>query len=340
MSERRRHESDGEGGNGRRTKKQRIESMKGEIQVLQEQLQQRDERINHMQEDIEVLRRQIEDRQDADHQALQAADGNAPPSKSDIKLWKKEAQNAGRRAASLHAPFLDVDSLGGHQVQENLEQILNDVQKAKDEDSSLEDDDKPARFFDFAHFDIPDPVETTRELVFHLLRSPGNLWLDEWFQDALKLGARKQRGDLVHAIAKYHEKIFDITDPRFEDRRKRADIPQVQNMSHTFMHTGEDDPVEDFFKDKIIVWVLRLLLNGPSAIRTGRRSPKSRKAHVDMWHVKIVTPSLLAFAATAIKFVLSGQPSFEEVSGETNYTKWYLSRLGLLEGLYADEPDA
>ncbi|KAG9077010.1 hypothetical protein FS749_011153, partial [Ceratobasidium sp. UAMH 11750] len=119
----------------------------------------------------------------------------------------------------------------------------------------------------------------------------------------------------------------------------RTELPEVQHLAHTFLHTAPDDPLEDFFKDECIVWVLRLLLNGPGAILTGRHSPKSRKPHADMWHIKSITPSLLAFAATVIKFVLSGEPSFEEASGPMNYTNWYLSRLGLLEGVFADEVD-
>ncbi|KAG9079102.1 hypothetical protein FS749_008831 [Ceratobasidium sp. UAMH 11750] len=155
----------------------------------------------------------------------------------------------------------------------------------------------------------------------------------------MELGVRKQRGDLAHSVAKYHEKIFGITDERFMDRKKRTELPEVQHLARTFLHTAPDDPLEDFFKDECIVRVLRLLLNGPGAILTGRRSPKSRKPHADMWHIKGITPSLLAFAATVIKFVLSGEPSFEEASGPMNYTDWYLSRLGLLEGVSADEVD-
>ncbi|KAG8735342.1 hypothetical protein FRC10_010693 [Ceratobasidium sp. 414] len=239
----------------------------------------------------------------------------------------------------MHTPFLDVDALADHQVQSHLDQILDDVQHAKEPDNELEDKDNPAVFWDNPCFNIPDPVDIARKLIFNLPKSPGKIWLDEWFQDAIRQGLRKQRGDLVYAVAKYHEKIFNITDPAFEDHLARREIPEVQQLSTTFMHTAANDPLDVFFKDECIVQVLQLLLNGHSAIHTGHRSSKSCQPHVEMWHIKFITPSLLAFAATVIKFVLSGEPSFKEASGAVNYTKWYLARLGLLEGIYADKPN-
>lgn len=53
--------------------------------------------------------------------------------------------------------------------------------------------------------------------------------------------------------------------------------------------------------DSYYTQVIRLLLNGPSAIRTGRRSSKSRRPHAQMWHIRVVTPSLIAFATTVVR---------------------------------------
>ncbi|QRV96206.1 hypothetical protein RhiJN_25818 [Ceratobasidium sp. AG-Ba] len=269
----------------------------------------------------------------------QTADSNAPLSKEDVKYWKGKAQIAGRRVAAMYAPFFDTESLADQRVESHMDEILDQAQKAHESDNDLDDEVNPSFAWDTPRFDIPDNIDMVRELIFNLPKSPGRHWMDEFFQDAINLGVRKMRGDFVHAIAKNGGKIFEVHDSRFEDRAKRPDIPEVQELLGSFMHTKPDDSLDIFFKDECIVRTLRLLLNGPSAIRTGRRSAKSRKAHVDMWHVKFITPSLLAFAATAIKFVLSGEPSFEEASGSVNYTKWFLARLGLLQGLYHDHPD-
>ncbi|KAG8734945.1 hypothetical protein FRC10_011168 [Ceratobasidium sp. 414] len=327
----------------RQAKKQRkhekYQKLKADFTALQEQNRDLLENNRELLEEVEALRRESrepgEDRQDEQH-----VEENTRVSKEEIKYWKKIAQVSGRRAGVLYAPFLKSEPLADHRIQARMGDILNEVQQAKESDNELEDDDNPAIFWDSPHFDIPDPIDITRELIYNLPRSPGMHWLDEWFQDAFALGVRKQRGDLVHSVAEYHEKIFDIADPAFEDHEARRQSPEVQDLLRTFLHTTEEDPVDQFFKSDCIVRVLRLLLNGPAAIRTGRRSSKSRKPHVDMWHVKFITPSLLALAATVIKFVLSGEPSFEETSGPTNYTAWYLGRLELLEGFYADESDA
>ncbi|KAG9077119.1 hypothetical protein FS749_011023 [Ceratobasidium sp. UAMH 11750] len=178
-----------------------------------------------------------------------------------------------------------------------------------------------------------------RELIFHLPKSPGKAWAEEWFLDSLRLGARKQRGDLAHAIVKDYEKIFDIHDARFEDRTTRSEIPEVQDLINTFMHTNADDPLDTFFRHKSILRVLQLLLIGPSAIRAGHRSAKAREPHAAMWHINSVTPSLLVFVAMIIHFVLSGEPSLEEASGPTNYTKWYRNHLRLIKSLYVVHRD-
>lgn len=71
---------------------------------------------------------------------------------------------------------------------------------------------------------------------------------------------RKQRGDIVHAVAKYYEKIFEITDPAFENRSTRSEMPEVQELLENFMHIGEEDDdgeidLSMFFRDKCIVRV-------------------------------------------------------------------------------------
>ncbi|KAG9084647.1 hypothetical protein FS749_005064 [Ceratobasidium sp. UAMH 11750] len=276
------------------------------IRELQERLREVTESNQRMQEENAALRQQRGDHHEAGP-GPEAARGNARLNKADIRFWGDQATIAGRKTAAMHGPFVEGEALADQQVEAHMGDIVDKVKRAKEPDNDLPDEENPALYWDTPCFDIPGPVEIARDLIFHLPRSlPGNLWFDQFFQDKLQLGIRKQRGDIVYAVAKNHEKIFDIGDPAFEDRAQRCEMPEVQRLLKTFMHTSEADPPNMFFKDACIVRVLRLLLNGSSAIRTGRRSPKARKPHVEMWHVKFITPSLLAFAATVIKFVLSG----------------------------------
>ncbi|KAG9076170.1 hypothetical protein FRC06_009664, partial [Ceratobasidium sp. 370] len=199
-------------------------------------------------------------------------------------------------------------------------------------------------YWDQPRFSIPGSVDLVEEMIFHLPKSPGTNWLESWFQDAIKLGLRKQRGDIVHSVAKRYEKIFDIHDPAFEDRKQCSELEEVQVLMANFLHIGEEDTegkldLSMFFRDECVVRVIRLLLHGASAIQTGRHSSKSRKSHTQMWHIKKVTLSLLAFAAT-IKFVLSGKPSFDEAGqpGGVNYSEYFLARLHILEEVYEADP--
>ncbi|KAG8731394.1 hypothetical protein FRC10_001769 [Ceratobasidium sp. 414] len=245
-----------------RNKKQQKEWTREEIHTLQDQLRERDEAIGQMQEDIE-----LEDQPAAAPGPQHADDGGEPRlSRSEVKTWMKYARIAGCRAAVLHEPFPNIDALGDHQVQAHLEEILADVQKAKDSDEELDDENNPALFFDTPRFDVAGLVDMAREIIFHLPKSPGKAWLEEWFLDPLKLGAWKQHGDLAHAIVENYQKIFDIYDQRFEDCATRCEIPEVENLTETFMHTAHNNPMDIFFRHKCIVRVLRLLLNGPSAI--------------------------------------------------------------------------
>lgn len=103
--------------------------------------------------------------------------------------------------------------------------------------------------------------------------------------------------------------------------------------------------------------MLRCLLHGASAIEDGRRSSKSRRPHAQLWQVKQVTPSLLAFAATVVSklcffdilldshtlkihFVLSGKSSFEESGSGVNYSDWYFARLQLIKAVHDRHQDA
>ncbi|QRV91942.1 hypothetical protein RhiJN_19960 [Ceratobasidium sp. AG-Ba] len=337
MSRRRRLPSDDEAPMPPRPSKRR--QLKEDLNNVQNELLEEREMRMRAQEENENLRQQVAHRGDQPESET-ASEGNV--SRSDLKSLKKAATVAGRRAGPLYAPFLEVDALSDQKVQDNIGTILEEVRQAQESDNELEDDVNPAKRFENPWFDIPDTLDIVREMLFSLPKSPGKRWLDDWFQEKVKLGLRKQRGDIVHAVAKHYEKVFDIHDSDFEDRKKRSQMPEVQELSATFLHISEDDPLETFFRHNCIVRrskVLRLLLNGPAAILSGHRSAKTRKSHAEQWNIQCIIPSLLAFAATVIKFVLSGEPSFEEASGSVNYSTWFVERLKLLEGIYHNQPD-
>ncbi|KAG8727615.1 hypothetical protein FRC12_022360 [Ceratobasidium sp. 428] len=77
---------------------QKKEQMKQEIQLLQTDLQERDEHIARLEEDMETLRQQLEDHggEDQDHHA----DSDAP-SKAEIKLMKKAVRGWISRAPRI-----------------------------------------------------------------------------------------------------------------------------------------------------------------------------------------------------------------------------------------------
>ncbi|KAG8726165.1 hypothetical protein FRC10_007413 [Ceratobasidium sp. 414] len=180
MAPRRQHEGDEEeaAGPGRhRNKKQQKEW------TWEDWLCECDEAIGQMQEDIEVLCRQLEDRPAAAPGPQHVDDGGEPRlSRSEVKTWMKYARIAGRRAAVLHEPFPNIDALGDHQVQAHLEEILADVQKAKDSDEELDNKNNPALFFDTPRVNVAGPVDMACKIIFHLPKSPGKcqdliLWL-------------------------------------------------------------------------------------------------------------------------------------------------------------------
>lgn len=227
------------------------------------------------QEELEALQQRLEE--DQLHYNRRAPNRL---SDEERQFWEGAATTAGRRAAALYAPFLRVECLVGHQVQGQFEQILDEVKKASNTDGEpeLEDAVNPALYWDSPRFDIPDPVDLAREIIYSLPKSPGQLWFEEWFQKKvsthslisncskfnnrfqLKDGIRKQRSDIAFSVAHEYHKIFGITGTEFQDRAKRPDIPEVQEISEGFMHIGEEDDdgelkLSSFFRDECIVKV-------------------------------------------------------------------------------------
>ncbi|KDN38157.1 hypothetical protein RSAG8_09660, partial [Rhizoctonia solani AG-8 WAC10335] len=326
----------------KRDLKKQLKEMRKDIKLLQKRTMEAEEGRVHAEKEKEALQAQTDEGNlplGADNVDSRAS--NLSPSQ--LKEWKAITRTAGARAAALYDPFLDVEPLAGHQVQSKIDMILDDVKRVQEADEELDAARNPAVYWKTGRFGCPLWVDMSREMIFHLPKSPGKMWLEVWFQHEVGEGARKQRSALVHFTAVFYEKIFGFVSKNFKDHELHPNIPQVQALQN-FLHINEKDDegnpsLEFLFMDKVIVRVLRLLLFGQSAIETGRHSPKARKAHAKQWHIKHITPSLLAFAATAIQYVLSGDGLLEVGSGSIDYPAWYRGHLQILKGVYERFPD-
>ncbi|KDN42569.1 hypothetical protein RSAG8_06712, partial [Rhizoctonia solani AG-8 WAC10335] len=325
--------------------KKQMKQMRKDIKLLQKKVMEAEEGQARAEKEKEALQAQIDEgngpniRLGTDN----VESGASKLSESKLEEWKSIARTAGGRAMVLYDPFLDIEPLAGHQVQSKIDKILDDVMQAQEGDEELDEECNPAIYWKTERFTCPSWVDMTREMIFHLPRSPGKMWLERWFQHEIGKGARKLRSTIAHYTALHYEKIFGFVNRNFKDREKRPNLPEVQALQN-FLHINERDDegnliMENVFRDPIIVRVLRLLLFGQSAVETGYRSPKARKAHAKQWHTTHITPSLLAFAATIILFVLSGDGLLEVGSGSTDYPAWYRGRLQLLKGVYERYPD-
>ncbi|KEP46313.1 hypothetical protein V565_206070 [Rhizoctonia solani 123E] len=294
------HEIDGEDNLRGMSKKE----MRQVIRDLQGQQLAMEEDRNRLQKENEALKHTMNAQEDAANESDTELEQSGP-SALEITRWKKYARAAGGRAGALFDPFLNHRVLADHQVQAHIRDILREVRQAKDGGDGLEDDDNAALYWDTVRFETPGPIALAREMMFNLPMSPNGLWLRDWFQDEIRAGIRKLRSIFVYDLARCYSNIFGFTNIGFKNRSERPNLPEVQALSD-FMHMEAVDEEGHpdftlFFKDQCIARSLRLLLLGESAI-LGKRSSKARDSHAKLWHVKYITPSLLAFVATAEVF--------------------------------------
>lgn len=143
-------------------------------------MQQRIEREN------QALRAQVGQQNGQNQQANAGDEANAPNhatlKKSEVLEWQARARVAGRRAAALYNPFIELDTLAGHQVQAHIDEILDDVKRSQEGDDELDEGHNPAVYWDTPRFNTPGPVDLAREMIYHLPKSPGKVWLEDWFQ--------------------------------------------------------------------------------------------------------------------------------------------------------------
>ncbi|KAG8696682.1 hypothetical protein FRC08_007002 [Ceratobasidium sp. 394] len=274
-------------------------------------------------------------------------------SDAELARHKSIAASTGRRAAVLHMPFMEDDYLFDHRVHEVMDRLLAEVIKASldpadpeaDKGEELADESNPKKFWDSWRFDVPDAVDMAREIIYRMPPGAGEWWFKGYFKSSFLDGYRKIRGNVVFYIAKNHDNILGIVDKRFVDKKIRVTMPEVEELRDTFQYqeyppedkalAGKPNPHTVFWHD-CIMKTIRYIYSGESAISTGARSKKARNSHSELWHMKEVQPPAIAFAVTAIDYVLSGEPSFEKATVKSKYQSFFNGRLGLLQWLHQD----
>ncbi|KDN40331.1 hypothetical protein RSAG8_08241, partial [Rhizoctonia solani AG-8 WAC10335] len=317
------------------------------IRTLQEDNQQKDRELNRLSEQIAELQRNRDESGNRGPHGSSAAQNG----KTAQEEWATHANAAGRRAAVLHMPFMEDDFLIGHQVQAALPTIISDVKKAakadddegEDPEDMLPPERDPRLYWAEYCFGVPAPVDMVREILFHMPANAGKYWNKPWFQQSFKEGRRRVRTEIAYDVAQNYNTIFEFTDKRFLDKANRVEMPEVQELRNTFQYTFNEvthkPDIRTFYRHPCILRVLRLVFHGPSAITNGRRSAKARSSRANGWHVREVSPPMLAFAATVIDFVLSGEASFEASSEYSNYKEFFHGRLALMESFFDAHPE-
>ncbi|KAG9082430.1 hypothetical protein FRC07_014206, partial [Ceratobasidium sp. 392] len=264
---------------------------------------------------------------------------------------RAEAASAGRCAAVVHMPFMDDDYLFDHRIRTVLPRLLSDVKKAslepddpeaEEDGEELRDEHNPKLYWEWCRLRIPEPVKMTREIIYNLPPGVGKHWFKDWFKDQFLDGHRKIRADIVFHIAKNHNLIFGIADPRFRDKKVRPTLREVKRLRKDFRYQNLPPPNQNLsdpntvFRHECIVKTIRYIFSGESAIADGARSSMSRHSHAVLWHMKEVPPAVIAFA---IDFVLSSEGSFEKSSPESDYAHFFQGQLEIMKKLQADHPD-
>ncbi|KAB5587429.1 hypothetical protein CTheo_9133 [Ceratobasidium theobromae] len=181
------HAAEQANGNSNNNQGQKLSKrqMRQDIRDLQQWVLQAEEEQQQVQRENQALQAQAGGRgrslEVEDHEANAA--GQKKLSKSEILAWKSKAKIAGGRVVALYEPFLNIDQLAGHLVQIHIDEILDDIKQAKSADNGLGDEHNPAIYWDIPHFHVPGPIDMAREMIYHLPKSPGKIWLEDWFQE-------------------------------------------------------------------------------------------------------------------------------------------------------------
>ncbi|KDN35212.1 hypothetical protein RSAG8_11787, partial [Rhizoctonia solani AG-8 WAC10335] len=329
--------------------------MKKDIRDLQNQVLQAQEAQQRAEEENRALKEQINRRTAPNGNGAEGDATNHPKlSSSEIKAWKKRAKLAGSRVTALYEPFLDLEPLAGHQVQTHIDEILDDVKRAQESDPELDEEYNPTVYWKTDHFGTPGSLVIVRDMVYHMAKSPGHTWLEDWFQHEIHEGARKHRSAIVHQVQSLCNKIFDITNHDFEDRSQRPNLPQVVALRN-FLHLEErnDDGTPDlnqFFRDIIIVRVCSnvSILECHCNIYTGSSADAPWKISHQNWQTVIEGTQVLFqdvahyahHTITACLHRNNRDAYFEEGSGSIDYSAWFHARLRLLEAVYERHHDA
>ncbi|KAG8686998.1 hypothetical protein FRC08_012201 [Ceratobasidium sp. 394] len=202
------------------------------------------------------------------------------------------------------------------------------------------------------------------DIVFHISKNHNLIFgiTDTRFRDKkLRVTLRK-----VQELRKtFQYKYLEATNPKpgdaeddaeaaeIEADKAEADDPEADDAEADAAETGDPkagdpklgkkpkkpkpDPTT-LFRHDCIMKTIRYIYSGESAIATGVRSKKARNAHSALWHIEEVTPAVIAFAVTAIDYVLSGEGSFEKSTADSDYFEFFRGRLTMLSRLHERHP--
>ncbi|KDN34326.1 hypothetical protein RSAG8_12591, partial [Rhizoctonia solani AG-8 WAC10335] len=224
----------------KRDLKKQLKEMRKDIKLLQKRAMEAEEGQVHAEKEKEALQAQTDE-------------GNLPSG----------ANNIDSRASNLSPSQLKewkaITRTAGHQVQSKINIIFDDMKQVQEADEELDAACNPAVYWKTGHFGCPLWVDMLCEMIFHLPKSPGKMWLEAWFQHEVREGAQKQCSALVHFTAVFYEKIFGFVSENFKDHELCPNIPQVQVLWN-FLHINEKDDegnpsLEFLFMDKVIVRV-------------------------------------------------------------------------------------
>ncbi|KAG9080097.1 hypothetical protein FRC06_007084, partial [Ceratobasidium sp. 370] len=131
------------------------------------------------------------------------------------------------------------------------------------------------------------------------------------------------------------DSLFDV-DVRNNFETIIAELEAIRGKDGEDVDPDAEDPAAAFWETLLCKLAdpadvaTKLLLTSPSSVGSNPRSPQAGPSQADLWHIKSITPSILAFVCIVVHFVLSGDKSFELATRTANYMNIYSDTLELL----------
>ncbi|KAG8781352.1 hypothetical protein FRC12_021957 [Ceratobasidium sp. 428] len=316
-------------------------------QQLQEALNSSQTRLLEAEDRIEALeaslQEALEENERMTEQGATAVTGQHTETDDSPTYSRSDASTvraAGRRCCLLHMLWMDADCLFDTDVRNGFDAAISDLVALRSAAEAGEEVEDPvAAFWTTPRFKIADPIDVVREVISHLNTELAKRWFEPWFKREFKLGMRKMRSEAVNEVADQRFIVFKLSDDDFGERygsKKRAPGAKALLQDDAYLtepKRNENDPRcddERFMRSGVLVRAAKLLLTSPSSVKSKTRSTQAGTSRAEKWHIKAITPSIISFMSTVVHFVLSGDPSFDRVTGTTNYLQMYSDNLELL----------